>query len=694
MRLNSVSSFLGASAMKEVYIVTKAKYFLSALLIAICLFIAGELQPMIASENLSDFPSLCLSIENSITREETPEQLDKLINVLTEAAESNGVGIFISDYESQSNIEETECLYYAGDPLESIDKAVNGHYDYVSVLSGISHFKTVPLNEARQFKVVIAVYFCGDTQSVRSAQRYIREHLDLSSHADSTANGNTFLHMELGAFAIALLIIMMFSLSDTEARKKEFILKYIYGESKWKLISKYYLTDALTYCIIIAALVFAVSKLNSLMYCLGIVMVFSLCILAGAFLCCLPLLTADPIAVLKGRNSKKKALSINRFVKVLVSAMIVCVIAVFITLLNESDTYIKTEDFFEQHSDYSFCQMEHDNEFELMTYDRENYVDSNYKTACDYYDICQPLLINREEFPVYNDEEQPGDNGYYIFANSNMMDYLKTNIAELESADVSEDYIIIAPEDTVNDEFIENCLTLINSRYNVYFFDEKVLYSRENVRIIKTEKSYKVFATDNSKESEMGVYKNEPIIICTVPENKSAYPPKEMNLGSMPYYMLKMNDELKNELIEKEGYTKFVQTNCKENFDYFWRMNKLGLIYFGAFSIMLVLLEVIVLSFVVKLEFDLNKEEFCIKRVLGYTLISRYGELIAETLISSFICCALSIFLLSLLDTNTPALAATAVSVILLVLEFVMIIFYAIKLEKANIQKILKGGAL
>ncbi len=659
------------------------------MLIAICLFIAGEIQPLITNYKLTSFANSSYNIGQTLTKDESYEEFNGIIEAFTIAAEENDIGIFIAKYESKSNLEEIEHFYCAGNAADYLADVFDDNYGYDSVINGKIHYDISTLNDISQLDSYITLYFCGDDQSVSNAQDYIGKYLKTSEMIEKKTQGNIYLYIEYGTLILALVLIMMFGVSDVNIKKKEYVIKYIYGESKLSLIGKYYITDAAVYCAIIAAETFAVMQLNSVACCLKEIIVFAICVLIGDLLCYLPLFKADPVYALKGQENKKKVLSTNRMIKIAVSAFIVCVIAAFITLLNDSMTYIKTADFFEQHSDYSFCYAEKDDDRETTG----RFVDNNYRIACDYYDHCQPLLINRDSYMIY-DYQEDGANGYYIFANANAVDYLKTAVSEFKNTEITADYIIIAPEDMINDDFIDKNLMCINSRYNVYIDNGEELYNRDNVQIIKTERSYKVFATDNDKESEMGIYKNEPVIVCTVPENESEYPPEEMNLGSQPYYMLRISDDLKNELIDKNGYTRFVRTNCKEQYDHFWRMNRLGLIYFGAFSAVLIILEIIVLSFIVKLEFDLNKEELCIKKVLGYTLLSRYGVLIATTLLSSFICCIISTYVLGMLDTNTPAVAAVVVSLLLLILEFVIIVVNAIKLEKASIPKILKGGAL
>ncbi len=665
---------------------------MSALLIAACLFLTGELQTMIVNAEITSFDNLSFRIKNDFTSEISEEELDALKGVLKAAAEKNNAGLFVTSYEQQSNLEETEYFYCAGNAAEYIEETVGGHFTYDSLLTGRLNFKLCQIDELTDTDTTIDVYFCGDEKAVQTAKDYISEYITPSNVPADTFGANIYKIMSMAAFALAAALIMMFTTFDVNVRRKEYVIKCIYGESRLLLIGRYYLTDAAVYLAEITLFTVLLSQLNSLLYGIADVIIFAAMILAGVLLCYIPLFKASSVKALKGEDNTRKILFAGRTMKVMVSALIICVTAVFISLLADLKTYIKTADFFKAHSDYSFCYMAKDDDWETMAFDRENYADNNYTTAYEYYDLCEPLLINREAY--LSQSNTFGADGCYIFANANAVDYVKSVVGEFKNTRITADYVVIAPEEIIDDGFIEKNLSEINNRYDICIREDIALYNKDNIQIIKTKKSYDVFATDNSKGTEMGVYKDEPIIICTVPENESPYSPKEMNLGSQNYYMLKIDDSLKNELISKNNYTTFVQTNCKEQFDYFWRLNRLGLIYFGVFTVILLFLEAAVLSFVVRAEFELNKEELCIKKIHGYTVLSRYGEVIAETLITSGICFGVSIFILSWLDTKLPFAAAVVTGIILLAFEFAEIVFYAIRLEKRNAVKILKGGAL
>lgn len=643
---------------------------------------------MITNYNLTSFEYTSYRIDENITQDE----LDELIDIFTSASKETSAGIFIINYESKNNLEEVEHLYCSENAKEYVKKAIDGHTVYKSILSGRLSYNICSLEDIAGLNSLVGVYFCGDETNVEGARNYIGERLS-EKYSEEPSGTNIYKYIKFVVLGLVILLIAVFNVFDVNIKRKEFVVKCIYGESKYLLISKYFVTDVLLYGGEVLVMFCAISKLNSLSYCLNDVMAFSACMVVGIFLSYIPLFVAIPVYTLKGQESTRKLLSAAHMTKIIISTLIICVISFFITLLIDMRAYIKTADFFEDHSDYYFLYLESPSDRENLMYNRETYSDRNYRLACQYFDICEPILIDHKMYAVYNGQEE-GANGYYVFANANAIDYLKSVVKELNGTTINSDYIIVAPKSEVDDKFIQKSIEAINLRYDEYFSNDVQIYSEKNVQIVKTTENYEVFATDNNKTSEMGVFKNEPIIVCTRGENQSVFSPEEMNLETQSYYMFKMTDELKKEIIEKENLNTFVQTNCKEQYDYFWRMNRLGLVYFGAFSVILLVLEAAVLSFVVRSEFVLNKEELCIKKVLGYTLLSRYGEVIAETLITSSICFGVSIFALSRLDTKTPFLIAIVTGIILLLAEFIIIVAYIVRLERRNVQKILKGGAL
>ncbi len=110
-------------------------------------------------------------------------------------------------------------------------------------------------------------------------------------------------------------------------------------------------------------------------------------------------------------------------------------------------------------------------------------------------------------------------------------------------------------------------------------------------------------------------------------------------------------------------------------------------------TIFLLLLELSLISFIIKLEYQFNAMELALKKVLGYSLFSRNSRLMIITL-TVFLLSAILAFLLGWLLGIKFGENLLWGGLILLAFEFVCILKKALTLEKANVPAILKGKVL
>ncbi|MOA42730.1 hypothetical protein D3C78_1648030 [compost metagenome] len=107
---------------------------------------------------------------------------------------------------------------------------------------------------------------------------------------------------------------------------------------------------------------------------------------------------------------------------------------------------------------------------------------------------------------------------------------------------------------------------------------------------------------------------------------------------------------------------------------------------------MLVLfLEFIIISSIIKLEYEVNAIELSIKKVLGYSMLEKNKSIILMTFITTIFSIALAVFMAFIFNLDKIYYIATG-GVIILLLEWVVISFYIHRIEYVKIQKILKGG--
>ena len=117
-------------------------------------------------------------------------------------------------------------------------------------------------------------------------------------------------------------------------------------------------------------------------------------------------------------------------------------------------------------------------------------------------------------------------------------------------------------------------------------------------------------------------------------------------------------------------------------------------LYIGSvLLIILLLLETIIIKTILKYEFSVNAIELSLKKIYGYSLFNRHKKIFLTTSILGFICIVSASILYYLLKITLFRNVITG-GIMIVVMEVEIIISYVNKLERFNVQKILKGGQI
>jgi hypothetical protein len=136
-----------------------------------------------------------------------------------------------------------------------------------------------------------------------------------------------------------------------------------------------------------------------------------------------------------------------------------------------------------------------------------------------------------------------------------------------------------------------------------------------------------------------------------------------------------------------------IKTNVYENYKQQLKKAKRILYINIAFSVLILFLEFLILSLVIRLEYNLHALEFSVKKILGHSMIEKNKRLIFLTIIITVMSTIISA-LVGLKFGLTEVRSVLAVGFIILLLEFFAIFYCISKVERAQVPKILKGGNL
>lgn len=103
-------------------------------------------------------------------------------------------------------------------------------------------------------------------------------------------------------------------------------------------------------------------------------------------------------------------------------------------------------------------------------------------------------------------------------------------------------------------------------------------------------------------------------------------------------------------------------------------------------------LNLFVSGFLIRMEYRLRAKEYCIKTVLGYTMLQKFGSFLTMSALSVLVSIVLVILLRNQLHIEPTVLALICGS--MLIADTVTIFVYAFRTERSSIVNCLKGGAL
>lgn len=103
-------------------------------------------------------------------------------------------------------------------------------------------------------------------------------------------------------------------------------------------------------------------------------------------------------------------------------------------------------------------------------------------------------------------------------------------------------------------------------------------------------------------------------------------------------------------------------------------------------------LNVFVSGFLIRMEYRLRAKEYCIKTVLGFTMLQKFGSFLTMSVLSILVSIMLVVLLRNQIHIQPTVLALICGGMLLA--DTVTIFAYAVKTERSSIVNSLKGGAL
>ena len=485
----------------------------------------------------------------------------------------------------------------------------------------------------------------------------------------------------LAVWGILFGAALLMTLYAVAYQKKETMVRIILGENLGNIFIKNVLADTVCTSFLFLLIPRLLSGFTNAWFKNGFVLLLFI-----LFLCLNGLLYAGILRVrfkrdLADGNRAEGLLAANYSLKIIASILTLLILAGNAATVREAYNLYIQRDFFREHKNYRYCQLNYkpDNKIGKTEEDdmamNQEFYERFQKRALQYADLSEnfnstyPVLLHNRSAMKELKKEWPS---------------LKQAVKKAKKEKV---YLLLPPEIDRGSGEYQTAMAIGDS-----FFSES---SPGAIRTIPYEGEIEVTGIHRQdSDYQMKRYKN-PIILY----NHAVFQRNQAMTGYDSYYMY----DTMYDISEKE-WNAFVREFKLEDqtafrsgvFDIYrhnWESTSRNMRLTLVLSVFLLLLELFLILFILRLEYQFHAMELALKRIHGYSLLQRNKILIAITAVSSAGGTLLALIISSQLQVpgGYPLLWIGAA---FMLVEISYILWKAKAMEQANLAAILKGDQL
>jgi hypothetical protein len=538
---------------------------------------------------------------------------------------------------------------------------------YKSLVLGEITLEVQPLNKLKDIAKYNTFYIIGNMQDARIMKSQLIDQYG----GNFPKEGYIYFNSKQTVFLlwmIGLFLFLLLTLYETALLKKELMIRIIYGDSLKSIIISKILYNWIAYLIII------LSSYSILKYVLRLQVDFhqtitTQCLLLfGLFdaLIYLRLFFTSYKSDISSRTNEKKILKISYLYKFVTSLLIVIIMSVSIEFIISGLLYYQQKDFFKSHRNFSYIS--------LIT-ENQSTEESDKKTI----EIYMKQAKKGKSFSNVFLEQGHFTDRPCLLMDGGSISYLQSIFSEFQMPLKKNTIYFIVPAGER-----EGAIKDLNSLMKIYY------KSNYEYKVIEYHKPKAVLGIYKPDQIVSNIYRN-PLIIFN--SNSDSF----INYFNGIYLTFATMFQISSsewdtyieeyELDKNLSYISNVYENYLHSLEAYQRNILLGLTAF----ILLLLMDIILVKTTLGYECSIHAVEITIRTILGDTIFDKYKKIILTTMISSSCSTIGCIIMMILLNVSSLPYILVGCVVITFV-ELFFIVYYIKKIEKVNINKVLKGG--
>ncbi len=540
---------------------------------------------------------------------------------------------------------------------------------------GYCTFKDI--NESEYNTEYVSFYLIGNENDVDSVKALMEENFNVIRYTKKAEN-NYIQIVSISIWLLITILISFFTYYNITVDQKKYLVKISFGHSPAITVTKNILSDTFILLFEFCIGVIISARFTSLIFCHKKIICLVLLVFMINSLMYLKYLKHDYRLIINSAFNDKKTLKINYMLKMISSVFITTSLTLCLISMNSLTDYIKAGSVIKNFKGYYSINIdcfpeknELDNKVRNSTYE---------KIYRNYFRKTDALMLDK-----LSDDT--------IYANNNAYAYLADKITPLRSCDMNEDIYILIPDNlSKKDEKIQQAVTCLKEiEGNEFVFTYKAIEYKTGTKILYF---------DQNLTSMYGLIKNPVIIYNTINPDTLTTPLYSGDFSRTKNNVLyNLTDDQFKEISEQNSQNP-LKSKRNNLYDSFCENIKNQIIISSGIIVVALLIfftEIIVMYSIVKMEYRVNALRLSLLKIYGYTAFNKHSGLIAIYTILQIISTFISLFVVSKLcaiDKNELISTVCIISCILFLIEMAVTFINIARIEKTNIQKILKGGAL
>lgn len=450
--------------------------------------------------------------------------------------------------------------------------------------------------------------------------------------------------------------------------RKEIVIRLSFGEPIGRLVLSQAVMDALWYsgCFLVTSCV--LYRIFHILFLIQYAACALAIIILGEFLIYALLLRCDLKLGFSGVQMSRKLLDTSYVLKTALTFALAVSAASALALWIKYSDMEKQEEFYKAREDYYYLYLVGD----AFSAADETWFYRNYFTMFDIQFSCGN--------GAYDMEHQ---DRLALCINANLQEYLCESLPSIaEKIEQSRACLLIPEGMELSEESMDILLDSSADFANLEKRDVTIVTYSDRAYIINYDvyKGYvrtycPVILYNNCIENERSIERGRILF--------------ELNFGKA---MMKINwDELDRFCVENE--CRYVTENVWLTFEHQLRNLKRGALMNMVLLIFQCVIELCLSVAIVRLEFETNRLEIVIKKILGYSVVERIGRQLILTMVSGVVGLVSAVVVYVVLGLEHVGFMC-AVILLLMVIETAVVFKIFLNMENESIQKTLKGGFL